>query len=126
VAGSVRHHLSISSALTSPPGAASWRRLCRNICAAGTSVFGQSLTLSNTIAFLAGGIFLTFLVHKALWGFAILFGAAFLARMISSGLLTQLYEVPQKDKPVQQASSGSFIRNLFSSNLGRYMLFLSR
>jgi MFS family permease len=116
---------SISSALTSPAwGSIMAEVVPEHLRGRYFSFRGSLSTLSNTIAFLAGGIFLTFLVHKALWGFAILFGAAFLARMISSGLLTQLYEVPQKEKPVQQASSGSFIRNLFSSNLGRYMLFL--
>ena len=116
---------SISSALTSPAwGSIMAEVVPEHLRGRYFSFRGSLSTLSNTIAFLAGGIFLTFLVHKALWGFAILFGAAFLARMISSGLLTQLYEFPQKEKPVQQASSGSFIRNLFSSNLGRYMLFL--
>ncbi len=116
---------SISAALTSPAwGSIMAEVVPEHLRGRYFSLRGRYSTLSNTIAFLAAGVFLTFLVHKALWGFAILFGAAFLARMVSTGLLTQLYEVPVKNRPVTQANSGNFLRSLFSTNLGRYMLFL--
>jgi MFS family permease len=88
------------------------------------SVRGSLSTLTNTISFLAGGIFLTFLAHKALWGFAILFGAAFVARISSFGLLTKLFEFPQKEKPQEKSKSSDFARSLTSTNLGKYMFFL--
>jgi MFS family permease len=88
------------------------------------SLRGTLSTLTNTVSFMAAGVFLTFLVHKALWGFAILFGAAFIFRMISCGLLTQLFEIPPRDKSPVRIQTGNFTRGLFSTNLGRYMLFL--
>jgi len=116
---------SISAALTSPAwGSIMAEVVPEHLRGRYFSLRGRYSTLSNTIAFLAAGVFLTFLVHKSLWGFAILFGAAFLARMVSTGLLTQLYEVPVKNRPVTQTNSGNFLRSLFSTNLGRYMLFL--
>jgi MFS family permease len=116
---------SISAALTSPAwGSIMAEVVPEHLRGRYFSLRGRYSTLSNTIAFLAAGVFLTFLVHKSLWGFAILFGAAFLARMVSTGLLTQLYEVPVKSRPVTQTNGGNFLRSLFSTNLGRYMLFL--
>jgi MFS family permease len=116
---------SISAALTSPAwGSIMAEVVPEHLRGRYFSLRGRYSTLSNTVAFLAAGVFLTFLVHKSLWGFAILFGAAFLARMVSTGLLTQLYEVPVKNRPVTQTNSGNFLRSLFSTNLGRYMLFL--
>lgn len=44
---------------------------------------GSLSTLATIATFLAGGIFLNLLVQKALWGFALLFGAALLARVVS-------------------------------------------
>ncbi len=88
------------------------------------SLRGSLSTLASTVTFLAGGIFLTFLARTALWGFALLFGAAFLARLTSWGLLTRLFEVPLQNKPQDQVKTSDFARTLTSTNLGRYMLFL--
>ena len=116
---------SISAALTSPAwGSIMAEVVPDNLRGKYFSVRGSLSTLANTVAFLAGGVLLTFLAHKALWGFAILFGAAFLARIISCGLLTKLFEFPLKDKPQAQSKRGDFARGLTSTNLGKYMLFL--
>lgn len=85
---------------------------------------GSLSTSINIAAFLAGGIFLNFLVKKALWGFALLFGAAIVARLISWGLLTTLYEIPELQKTRGQMKARDFARDLVSTNLGRYILFL--
>ncbi len=85
---------------------------------------GSLSTLTTIITFLIGGVFLNFLVHKALWGFAILFGAAFLARLISCALLTRLYEKPLPEKAQVQGKLSNFIRELPATNLGKYMIFL--
>lgn len=88
------------------------------------SLRGSLSTLAATVSFLTGGIFINFLAQKALWGFAFLFGAAFLARIISWALLTRLYEMPTQKKPVEQTKTGDFARTVISTNLGKYMLFL--
>ncbi len=88
------------------------------------SLRGSLSTLASTVTFLAGGIFLNFLARKALWGFALLFGAAFLARLTSWGLLTRLYEMPLHNKPPDHVQTSDFARTLASTNLGKYMLFL--
>lgn len=85
---------------------------------------GALSTLATIISFMAGGIFLNILIQKSLWGFAALFGAALLARLISWVLLSRLYEVPSKGKTQGQFKAGSFTRDLVSTNLGRYLIFL--
>ena len=116
---------SISSALTSPIwGSIMAEVVPDHLRGRYFSLRGALSTLSNTICVMAAGIFMTFLAHKALWGFAILFGAAFLARMVSCGLLTKLFEMPPKLQPQNQSKAGNFTRGLWSTNLGRYMLFL--
>ena len=116
---------SISVALTSPAwGSIMAEVVPDNLRGKYFSARGSLSTLANTVAFLAGGVFLSFLAHKALWGFAILFGIAFFARLTSWGLLTKLFEFPLKTKPQEQSKTGDVARGLISSNLGRYMLFL--
>ena len=116
---------SISAALTSPAwGSIMAEVVPDNLRGKYFSLRGSLSTLANTVSFLIGGIFLTFLAHKSLWGFAILFGAAFLARLTSWGLLTKLFEFPLKNKPQEQSKTGDFARSLTSTNLGKYMLFL--
>jgi MFS family permease len=116
---------SISAALTSPAwGSIMAEVVPDNLRGKYFSVRGSLSTLTNTVAFLAGGIFLTFLAHKALWGFAILFGAALLSRLVSCGLLTRLFEFPFKNKPQEKFKTGDFARSLTSTNLGLYLLFL--
>ena len=88
------------------------------------SLRGSLSTLANTVSFMAAGVFLTFLAHKELWGFAILFGAACIARLISCGLLTRLFEIPQKPRPQEQIKTNYASRGLWSTNLGKYMLFI--
>lgn len=88
------------------------------------SLRGSLSTLINIITLLAGGIFLNILVRKALWGFAILFGAAILARLISWLLLTRLYEKPGLEKESGHIKAQDFSKGLLSTNLGKYILFL--
>lgn len=85
---------------------------------------GSLSTLTSIITFLIGGMFLNYLVHRALWGFVVLFGAAFLARLISCTLLTRLYEKPLPEKAQGQGKPSDFVRGLTLTNLGKYMIFL--
>ncbi|MBI4330380.1 MAG: MFS transporter [Chloroflexi bacterium] len=88
------------------------------------AVRGKLSTVTTIGAFLAGGIFLNLLVQKALWGFAVLFAAAFAARMISWGFLTRLYEIPSPKQAEDGAGITGFARTLITTSLGTYMLFL--
>lgn len=85
---------------------------------------GGLSTLTTIITFLIAGVFLNFLVHKAMWGFVVLFGAAFLARLISCGLLTRLYEKPLAVQTEVRSKISDFVRGLPATNLGKYMFFL--
>ncbi|MDO8491398.1 MAG: MFS transporter [Dehalococcoidia bacterium] len=85
---------------------------------------GSFSTLVTIICFLVGGVFLNFLIGRALWGFAILFGVALGARLISWALLSRLYEMPGQDKVEERMKASEFTHGLVSTNLGRYMLFL--
>lgn len=85
---------------------------------------GGLSTLTTIVTFLAGGFFLNFLVQKALWGFAVLFGTALFARLISWAFLTRLYEMPLQKSVEKAAGLKDFVRSLNATNLGRYMLFL--
>ncbi len=87
------------------------------------SLRGRLSTLATVVTFLLAGVFLNLLVHRALWGFAVLFGAAIGLRFLSWLFLTRLYELPAA-KTEQQGSASEFVRGLGSTNLGRYLLFL--
>ena len=116
---------SISGALISP----AWGSIMAEVVPEGLrgkyfGMRGSLSTLAATITFLAGGIILNLLARRALWGFAILFGLALLARLTSWGLLTRLYEMPLRKKTSDQVRASDFARSLPSTNLGKYMLFL--
>lgn len=88
------------------------------------SLRGRLSTLSNVAAFLLAGLVLNFLARGAMWGFAVLFGAAVLARLVSWGFLTRLYERHSHNDSDCPVPAKEFISALPSTNLGRYMLFL--
>ena len=116
---------SISGALVSP----AWGSVMAEIVPESLrgryfSLRGSLSTLANTVTLLAGGLFLSVLAHKALWGFALLFGAALVARLVSFGLLTRLYEMPAQTRSQHRVRGRDFARNLASTTLGKYMLFL--
>ncbi|MBM3924387.1 MAG: MFS transporter [SAR202 cluster bacterium] len=79
-------------------------------------------TLANVMSFLLAGLFLNQLVEKELWGFAVLFGAAVVARLISWALLTRLHEPDKELYQVAHASHTS--NNAQRHNLRTYLLFL--
>ncbi|MDO8473907.1 MAG: MFS transporter [Dehalococcoidia bacterium] len=88
------------------------------------SLRGRLSTLSNVAAFLLAGIVLNSLARGAMWGFAILFGAAVLARLVSWGFLTRLYERHVHEDSDCRVPVKEFLGALPSTNLGKYMLFL--
>lgn len=87
------------------------------------SLRGRFSTAATICAFLLAGLVLALMVNGALWGFAILFGAAVVSRLVSWGFLTRLYERDAAPASAAAPAKG-FVRTLPSTNLGRYMLFL--
>ncbi len=80
-------------------------------------------TLANMGAFFAAGGLLYLLRDQGLWGFAGVFGLAFVFRALSSGLLTTLVEVPHTAEAHTPLGFGRFTRELFTTNLGRALLY---
>lgn len=80
-------------------------------------------TLANMAAFFAAGGLLYLLREQGVWGFACVFGLAFVFRAVSSGLLTTLVEVPHATEVRKPLGFGRFVRELFTTNLGRALLY---
>lgn len=81
-------------------------------------------TLANMLSFLVAGGLLYLLRDRGLLGFVLVFGMAFLFRMVSVGLLTTLEELPTGPKGGERDGLSAFFRQLWSTNLGRVMLYL--
>lgn len=88
------------------------------------SLRGRLSTLATVATFLVAGILMNFLVKGQLWGFAVLFGAAVLVRLLSWLFLTRLYERRGRAEEACHMGAREFVSALPSTNLGRYMLFL--
>ncbi len=88
------------------------------------SARGRLSTLALVVTFLLAGIFLNYMVNRALWGFAVLFGIAVVTRLISWVLLTKLYDKPGQVGDQKSSKRADNSREVSRSNLGRYMLFL--
>lgn len=84
---------------------------------------GRMATLANLAAFMVAGVFLSALAHRAMWGFAILFGLAVGARLVSWLLLRRLREVPRRRVEVR-GRPATAAQNLPAASLNRYLLFL--
>lgn len=88
------------------------------------SMRGRFSTLATVVTFLLAGVFLNALAQKQLWAFAMLFGAAIVARLLSWFFLTRLYEMPRSEAERLHSRAGQFVRDLPSTNLGKYLIFL--
>ncbi len=83
----------------------------------------------NTFTFLAlsliGGLLLQLYTHNVFIGFAILFGAAIVFRLLSFNFLSRMYEPPLTPENPSTAGLQSMIRNLGRSNFGRFTVFIA-
>lgn len=61
--------------------------------------------------------------HRDLIGFAVIMGLAFVARMISWGLLTRVYEPPLVIRQEHRFTLWDFLRRLKESNFAKFVLF---
>lgn len=88
--------------------------------------FGSRRRITGFIAmifsYVAGGI-LQLLNRNTNLGFSIIFAAALAFRLVSLYFLYQMYEPPQRTISTQQASLLTISRGMFSSNVGRFILF---
>lgn len=81
-------------------------------------------TLVNMAAFLAAGAFLYLDREQRITSFALVFGLAFLFRVLSVGLLTTLVEAPHSPKDDERVPLGKFLGELVASPLGRTILYM--
>jgi MFS family permease len=83
----------------------------------------------NTFTFLAfsiiGGLLLQAFTHNIFIGFAIIFGGAMLFRLISFYFLSRMYEPPLARENPNTASLSHMIKNLGSSNFGKFTVFVA-
>lgn len=90
--------------------------------------FGERNKLFQTIIIIASffaGFILHFLKQNPLKGFAIIFGLAFLFRMLSWYFLTRMYEPPFRSKPEHYFSFLDFIKRIRESNFLKFVIFVS-
>ncbi len=80
--------------------------------------------LANMAAFLGAGGLLYLLRGNGVWGFAAVFGLAFLFRAVSTGLLTTLPETPHTAQERRTLGLGRFLKELFTTNLGKVLLYM--
>jgi MFS family permease len=83
-----------------------------------------STLVALVFAFIGGGI-LQLAQPNVFLGFALLFGGAVLFRLISFAFLAKMYEVPAAVGPSEGEGLRDLIRNIGSSNLGRFTIFVA-
>jgi MFS family permease len=83
----------------------------------------------NTFTFLAfsilGGLLLQVFTHNIYIGFGIIFGGAMLFRLFSFFFLSRMYEPPLTRENQNTASLSQMMKNLGSSNFGRFTVFVA-
>lgn len=85
---------------------------------------GRICGLVTLVSFFIGGAILDFSATIFI-GFALLFGGAMLFRLVSWHFLSKIYEPPLASAAGERPSLVDFIRDMNSSNLGRFMLFVA-
>lgn len=86
---------------------------------------GRIASLITLVCSFLAGALLQFLRGNVFLGFAILFGAAFIFRMTSLGFLAKQYEVPMVRVRGPQVRFRDLLKELGTSNLGRFALFVA-
>ncbi len=89
--------------------------------------FGQRTrwsTLANVAVFVTCGGLMFALRDRGLTGFVIVFMTALAFRLVSLALLATLVELPHNVKDDERPSMARMTRSLFTTNLGRLMLYL--
>lgn len=81
-------------------------------------------TLANMAMLLGAGGLLYLLRDQGMLGFAAVFGLAFVFRAVSAGLLTTLPETPHAAQERRVLGLGRFLKELFTTNLGRFLLYM--
>lgn len=90
--------------------------------------FSRRTKIIGTTTFIAtviGGLLLTYFKANVFVGFTILFGSAFVARMISALYFTKIYDGGYKKEDVQQFSFIDFVKNIHKRNYSRFVLKVS-
>jgi MFS family permease len=86
---------------------------------------GKVCGLVTLILFFVGGTVLHFSATNIFLGFSLLFGGALVFRLVSCFFLSKMYEPPVFCEKVKSGSTQGIIRDLGSSNLGRFIIGVS-
>jgi MFS family permease len=86
---------------------------------------GKICGLIALIFFFIGGIILHFSSAEIFLGFSIIFGGAMLFRLVSWYFLSRMYEPPLSNVKRDHHSLIDMVRNLGSSNLSRFTIYVS-
>jgi MFS family permease len=86
---------------------------------------GRISTLVALIFVFIGGGILQITKANGFLGFALIFGGALLFRLISFIFLTKMYEVPAANGPGSGVRLPDLIREIGTSNLGRFTIFVA-
>lgn len=83
------------------------------------------LGIVTLLSALLAGFILYIFKHHRLTGFMVIFGLAFIARLISWYFLTQMYEPPFKTKKEASFSLFNFFKRIRESNFAKFVLFVA-
>jgi MFS family permease len=86
---------------------------------------GRIYTLTTLIFSIIAGLLLQLFTHNVFIGFAIIFGGAMLARLLSYYFLSKQYEPPLAREEPNTSGLLHMIKNLGSSNVGKFTIFMS-
>ena len=115
----------VFGALASPPWSSMMADLVHeDIRGRYFSFRGRINTFSGLVFSILGGLLLQWFTHNVFIGFAIIFGGAMLFRLFSFNFLSKMYEPLVTKENADSESLRHMIRNLGSSNFGRYTIFV--
>ena len=115
----------VFGALASPPWSSMMADLVHeDIRGRYFSFRGRINTFSGLVFSILGGLLLQWFTHNLFIGFAIIFGGAMLFRLFSFYFLSRMYEPSVAKENTNSESLRHMIRNLGSSNFGRYTIFV--
>jgi len=116
----------VFGALASPPWSSMMADLVHeDIRGRYFSFRGRINTFSGLVFSVLGGLLLQWFTHNVFIGFAFIFGGAMLFRLFSFYFLSRMYEPPLAKENTKTESLRHMIKNLGSSNFGRYTIFVA-
>ncbi|KHO46827.1 MAG: hypothetical protein QS98_C0001G0086 [archaeon GW2011_AR3] len=86
---------------------------------------GRIIGMSTFLAFIGGGLILKlFPDNQIFYGFAFMFGMAFVSRIISIAYLNAMFEPPLRTEKAEKISLKEFLRNISTDHFGKFTVYL--